>query len=487
MSEYGIWNGADPEIDLKLSDQFKTNLLKDYMLQYTLPDGKIHAIKRNFEKEFEDGLKRSDDETAQNISSLGMKVTYFTEFFDGTENGDFVIMCLNRRHLLLLLAKIRPGYPIETEREYFIVSENTRRSPYIQIFDYLCDCLLKFFSKHELLNKTQIVGFCTDLPIVQFGINYAMVWYFTESATDLPLNCYDMNKCFEMVLLKERYRELKIELIAVMNKNTSMFVKACYLCGKIDMFINFSDDCDLLYCENPVRVKKWAGSNSAERVLIDTELKNFGGSGCLDFIATDLEWLAATSSTSTDKRARLQKFISDQYILELIKHILIDLQHRLMFCRKTEIGKLQSDGISLTELCDFANTKDLKHAAAILLGGTIGGSVEDAMVAKYVCKIVLIRAAVLISLCMTHVMMRFLDDDFIIAVNSPLLRKHPDYETYVRNIMAILAPEKKFQFLWTEDEFSFEGAALATSIIYRMEISPRIITPISYDSAVIHF
>ncbi|GFR19417.1 phosphotransferase [Trichonephila clavata] len=475
MSNYDIWNVADPYLNLDLSDKYKINLVKDYMFHYFLSNETIHTIKRSFEKELEDGLKRFEvldtvyDKLSkpQNPNTLGMKVTFFTEFFNGTEKGEFIVIYLSRRHLLLMLAKVRPGFPVETKRDYFIVDDAIRRSPYIKIFEYICDCLIEFFSKHGLLNKTQTVGFCSDLPFIQFGIDHAIVWYFSERATDFPLNCYDINRCFEIVMLKEKYHQLKIKLVVLLSNNTSMFINSCYLCGNIDMFLNFADDCDLLYLERPIRVNKWKVSDpEVNGILIDTELRNFGGNGCLDFIATDLEWLAITTS---DKRARIEKFVTEQYLLQLIKHILIDLHHRLLYCRNTTIESLQSNGISLTELCDFANVKDLGHAATLLPGGTIGGSLDDAKIAMYVCKVLLIRAAVLTSVCISSVLLRFLREDFIIAVNSPMLRKHPDYETYIRNLIGKFAPEKKFQFLWTEDSFSFNGAALATSIANRLD------------------
>ncbi|GFT14623.1 phosphotransferase [Nephila pilipes] len=475
---YNIWGVADPNLKLDLSDKYKINLVEDYMFHYFLSDETIYTIKRSFEKEFEDGLKRFEVldtvydmiSKPQNPNTLGMKVTFFTEFFNGTENGEFIVIHLNRRHLLLILAKVKPGFPVETKRDYFIVNDNIRRSPYIQIFEYICDCMMKFFSKHKLFNKRQTVGFCTDLPFIQFGIDHAIVWYFSERATDFPLNCYDINRCFEMVLLKDKYRYLKIKLVVILSNNTSMFINSCYLCGKIDMFLNLADDCDLLYLEKPIRVKKWKVSNSeVDSILIDTELRNFGANGCMDFIATDLEWLAVTTSSSNDKRARLEKFVSEQYVLELIKHVLTDLHHRLLYCRNTTLETMQSKGISLTELCDFANMKDLEHAATVLPGGIIGGSTDDVKIAAYVCKVLLIRAAVLTSICVSSVLLRFLRDDFVIAVNSPMLRKYPDYETYVRNLIGKFAPEKKFQLLWTEDSFSLNGAALATSIANRLD------------------
>ncbi|GBO28214.1 hypothetical protein AVEN_204315-1, partial [Araneus ventricosus] len=481
MAAFNIWNSADANLTLQLSDKYKASLIEEYMSQYILSDETINVIKRNFAKEIEDGLRRfdgittqdpnarSDDPAIQNRSVLGMKVTFFTEFFNGTENGDFIVIYLNRRYLMLMQAKVRPGFPMETKREYFIVDESIRRSPYIQIFEYICGCMLKFFGKHGLLNKMQVVGFCSDFPIIQFGIDDGIVWYFSESASDFPLNCYDISRCFETVLLKERYHDIKIELVTIFNYNTSVYINSCYLYGEVDMFLNFVDDCDLLYCEKPSRIKKWNVSNISESVLVDTELGNFGGNGGLDFIASDLEWLAVTTSTTSEKRARLKKFVSEQYILAVIKHILMDLHHKLFYCRNTSLEKLLTEGVSVTELCNFTNAKELEHSATLLPGGTTGGSVEDATIALYVCKIVLIRAAVLISLCVSSVMLRFTKEDFVIVANCPLLRKHQDYETYIRNVTTKFAPGKKFQFLWTEDNFGLTGAALATALAHRLD------------------
>ncbi|XP_055924440.1 hexokinase-3-like [Argiope bruennichi] len=466
---------------IKLQDKYKANLIEEYMSQYILSDEKINLIKRNFEKEFEDGLRRfddtaprdpnarPDDPVIQDTSTLGMKVTFFAEFFNGTENGDFIVIYLNRRYLMVMLAKVKPGFPVETQRDYFIVSENVRRSPYIKIYEYICDCLLAFLSKLNLLNETHIVGFCSDFPIIQLGIDDGTVWYFTESASDFPLNCYNIRQCFEMVLLRERYHAVKIELVAILNNNTSMYINSCYLFGEIDMFLNFVDDCDLLYCENTSKIKKWNVLNIAERILIDTELRNFGGNGGLDFIASDLERLAVTTSVTTDKRATLEKFVSEQYILEEIKYILVDLYHKLLYCRNTSIEKLQTEGVSVMELCSFTDAKELEHLARLLPGGTTGGSIDDAKIALYVIKIVLVRAAVLISMCISRVMSRFLKEDFIIVVNYPLLRKHPDYETYIRNVTMKFMPEKKFQILWAEDSFNLNGAALATALAHRLD------------------
>lgn len=53
-------------------------------------------------------------------------------------------------------------------------------------------------------------GFCTDLPMIQFDIDKAIINYFTTSASEFPLNFYDIQKCLETVLLKECYKVDKI-------------------------------------------------------------------------------------------------------------------------------------------------------------------------------------------------------------------------------------------------------------------------------------
>ncbi|XP_035228022.1 hexokinase-2-like [Stegodyphus dumicola] len=477
MASYGISSLADSNLDLNLKDSFKAQKVTEYMRQFIFTDVSINAIKRLFQRELDDGLRKSDGSEPQEQSEMTMKITFFTEIFNGTESGDFVVIDLNSQHLILLLARVNPGFPVKTVSQYFWVNENIRRSPYIMIFEFLCDCILKFFTQYDLLQKTQTVGFCSDLPSVQFGIDQATLHYFTLSASEFPLNCYDIRRCFEIVLLKERYKDIKLNLVAILNKNTSMHMYACYAWGKIDIFVNLVNDCDILYFEEIGKVEKWKCERSTvKEVLIDTELRNFGGNGSLNFIATDLDWAIISTPLSfirVDKRCRIEKFLSEKYLLELIRYILADLHHNLIYCRNADVGLLyKTEGISLSDIYNFEKSlKNLDQASLLLPGGSIGGSEEDAKIAHYVCKIVLIRAAVLTSICLASVLSRFQNEEFMIAVRSSLLWEHPDYETYIRNLMLELAPGKKFQFIPMEDVMSLQGSALATSIARRLDRS----------------
>lgn len=472
MATYNIWNLTEKDFILKLNDDYKAKKLQNYMSQYFISDESLQLLKQDFEKEISNGLKTSDSNTLRDPTVLGMKLTFYTELFNGCEAGKYIVMYLSSRHLLLILAKIKPGFPVKLTKQYFAVSEDMRKTPYIKIFEFICECLLQFFSNHDLLGKMQKVGFCSDLPLLQSGIDQCKVWYFTPNAADFPLNCYDVRQCFKIVLLKERYRHIKINLVAVLNDKTSMLVQTSYTCGPIDLFLDLATDCNVLYWEKVANVEKWKSANGTtefEFVLVDTELRNFGGNGCLDLISTDLEWSSETLPLKPDRHANIQRFISQHYVLELIKNILVDLHHDLQYCRQSSIGKLHRDGVSLESLCSFVKCEDIQHAAVILPCGTVGGSEEDAKVAKYVCSVVLARAAVLSGVCLSSLLSRSPKDDLVIAVNCPMLKKHPGYETYVRNIVKRFAPEKKFQLQWTKESVVCEGAVLATSIASRLD------------------
>lgn len=473
MSSTGIWSHGDPKLVLSLSNTFKADKVNDFLKGFIFTDEDINILKILFDKEIEEGLQRDDKYTPVDASKMTMDVTYFIELFDGTEAGDFVVINLTARNLFLVLVTVKPGFPVRTLRKYFTIDENVRKSPYILIFEYLCDCLLIFCTENNLLKKPQILGFCTDLPLIRSDINNAIISYFTATASDFPLNCYDIQKCFEIVLLKERYKDIEFKLVVIVSVNMSLLIYSSYIYGPIDIFLNLENDCDMIYQEEIGRIMKWGcPEHVANQVFIETKLKNFGRSGTLDFIATSSDWSVISqplSVTSADTDCRLEKFLSQQYILELIRHTLITLHHELVYCREGDIGSLYNvHSISLSDILTFMGATDVLHATQLLPAGTIAKSSNDALIAKYVCKIVFIRAALLVSICLSRIFLRFQKDDFVVALKCPLLQKYSDFETYIRNFMSVLVPLKKFQFFFLEEDVCMEGAGLATAIGNRM-------------------
>ncbi|XP_015904175.1 hexokinase HKDC1-like [Parasteatoda tepidariorum] len=461
---------SDSELTLELSDSYKTSKVKDYVSQFILSDETMVDVKQLLEHEMNYGLK--DPNSDMQGTSMEMRVTFFTELFNGFEKGDYVIIFLDKRYLVLALVKISPGFSPETKTQVYPLSENVKKTPYIKIFEYISDCLLEFFTELNLLEETQVVGFCCNLPVVQLGIDDCTICYFTSEASNFPLNCYDIHRCFNIVLRKPKYKNLKFDLAAILSNNTSSFISTAYIHGNIDMLVNFEDDCNILYWEDRKLVEKWRKSESNEgKVLIDCDLKNFGKLGTIDFISTNHDWdiIPEHLNDNYEKHCSMGQLLLPNSVLELIKRILLSLHHDLLYCRTANIESLQSKGVSLTDVINLVNNKNDDQALVLLPGGTVCGTVDDAKIACYVIDIILKRTAQLKSICLAAFMSKFASNDLVVIIKSSLFWQYLEYEADIRNIIQKLLPKKKFQFFRPSNFANYEGAALATSIAVRMD------------------
>ncbi|KAF8797137.1 hypothetical protein HNY73_001440 [Argiope bruennichi] len=93
--------------------------------------------------------------------------------------------------------------------------------------------------------------------------------------------------------------------------------------------------------------------------------------------------------------------ISDYGLLELIRFIFLELHHQHLLCRKCGMENMfRSTGLSFDDVHKFLSAKtnsDLQLALPVTFGNP---SLDDASVALYVCKLVLLRGALLTSVCM---------------------------------------------------------------------------------------
>ncbi|GIY18772.1 reverse transcriptase, partial [Caerostris darwini] len=201
-----------------------------------------------------------------------------------------------------------------------------------------------------------------------------------------------------------------------------------------------------------------------DRVSVEIDISKFGSNDCLDAIATEFDWGVTTVPLDFSK---FQLFVGDDGLLEQIRFAFLELHHQLLLCRKCDMEDLfKNIGLSFPDIHKFlsAETHSDMISALPVTSGT--PTLDDASIASYVAKLILMRGALLTSICLATVMQRLTRNRISILVNSLFIQEYPEYQTYVKTYMAALAPEKSVKFLFCNNTSCAMGAALTAGVAF---------------------
>ncbi|GFU54674.1 phosphotransferase [Nephila pilipes] len=123
---------------------------------------------------------------------------------------------------------------------------------------------------------------------------------------------------------------------------------------------------------------------------------------------------------------------------------------------------------------DVSNTMEESNLQKILESlkskGFLQATLEDAEIVHYVCTVISVRGALLVSICLSSLLRRMGKEDVTIAIDGSLFKHHPKYDKYMEKFIATLAPNQKFQLILAEDG-SGKGAGLVAAVVTSLDAS----------------
>jgi len=455
--------GHDLELSLNV-DVNKITTLHSITDDFLLTDDIIKRIDKVFESELLLGLMKNPPKA----SSLQMANTFIPKHLSGNEKGEFLALDLGGTNFRVILLKLEPSLDLECIVKYYTVPENLRLGEGVLLFEFLADCVFDFLEENNLVEEKLPLGFCFSFPMIQAGINEGKLVTWTKS-----FKCKNVVGEDVVHMLKDalsRRKDVAVDVVSVINDTTGTMMMGSYLDKRSAVGLILGTGCNAAYFEKVDRIEKWEGKHPGlEEVIIDVEWGAFGDNDTLSFVKTDFDKSVDLDSLLVHSFT-FEKLFAGKYIGQIVKKIIVKLAHtHVLF---DSLNTFPEDWeFTAADVSNTIEESDMQVIKANLRSkGFSGVSVEDAEIVRNVCRVVSIRGAVLVSICLANLLRRMNKDDVTIAVDGSLFKLNPLFAKYMEKFTAVLAPENKFQFILAEDG-SGKGAGLVAAVVTSLDSS----------------
>ncbi|GFR31258.1 hexokinase_2 domain-containing protein [Trichonephila clavata] len=327
------------------------------------------------------------------------------------------------------------------------------RIPFIQPHAYALQGLAGYvlnLYKNDVQSLTKVLS---DLKIetenaIQHGITFITEEILSDKKSD-----------------STEKKGILLDMTAVLNTNTSLLVLGSYMNANCDIAVDLRQNFGLAYFENLANVKKWCCPQpNVREVSIDIGIDKFSSDDVFKLIATKFDWDVATIPLNCSK---FEMLIGDHGLLEQIRVLFTELHHQHLLCRNCGMENLfKNMGLSFDEISKFLSAETTSDMLLALPLSSGNPSPADADVALYVCRLILIRAALLTSVCLTSVMERINKDQVSIIINSLFIQECPEYQRYIKTFISSFVPNKNVKFLFCKNMSCALGAALSACIAF---------------------
>ncbi|GFU13595.1 hexokinase_2 domain-containing protein [Nephila pilipes] len=257
-------------------------------------------------------------------------------------------------------------------------------------------------------------------------------------------------------------------MTAVLNTNTGLLVLGSYMNSYCDIAVDLRQNFGVTYFENLANVKKWnCPLPNLKEVSIDIGIDKFSADDFFKLIATKFDLSVATIPLNCSK---FEMLIGDHGLLEQIRIMFTELHHQHLLCRNCGMENLfKNMGLSFDEISKFLSAKTTSDMLLALPISSGNPSVADTDVALYACKLILTRAALLTSVCLTSVMQRINRNQISIIINSLFIQECPEYQRYIKSFISAFVPNKNVKFLFCNNSSCALGAALTSCIAFNQK------------------
>jgi len=325
-----------------------------------------------------------------------------------------------------------------------------------------------FMESNDLLRIHHLpLGFTFSFPMVQEDLDVGILVTWTKS-----FNCAGVVGRDAVQMLKEAIARRKIynvEVVAVLNDTTGTLVQGAYLDPRCGIGLILGTGSNACYMEKADLVEKWEDHDKVSQVIIDMEWGAFGDNGVLDYLRTDYDRQVDLNSLLVHSFT-FEKYFSGQYMGELARVILVKLveegvlfdgQMPIKLCQPQEFKTAYISQIEEDEEAPF-NTKTILKEFDVL-----DASEEDIHIIRYVCSIISVRAAKLISVCIALLLIHMNREEVVVAVDGSLYKHHPKLASLMNKNITEMSGGKNFKLILAEDG-SGKGAGLVAAIACRL-------------------
>jgi len=398
-------------------------------------------------------------------SSLLMENTYVPELLDGSEEGEYLALDLGGTNFRVLLLHIKHGSVVGQEVEKFHISDELRVGCGLELFDYLAECLAHFVKARNLADKNLPMGFTFSFPIHHHSLNSGVLITWTKSFTATGVEGSDVVQMLKDAIT--RRGDIKVDVVAILNDTTGTLMQGSFQDKNTMVGLILGTGSNACYLERAENVCHWEAERHGEKeVIIDIEWGAFGDNGVIEFIRSDFDRQVDLNSLIVNSFT-FEKYISGKYLGELVRVILVYLANQKLIFNgvlNKKIQKVDSFPTLNISRIEKDNVNDTStETEQIFQDFDLVYSQDDIAIAKLVCELVSLRAAILVSTCLARLLKHMDRPQVTVAIDGSLYKLHPRFKNWMHKFVKILAPHIHFKLMMVE-EGSGKGAGLTAAI-----------------------
>uniref|UniRef100_A0A1B6CBM9 Phosphotransferase n=1 Tax=Clastoptera arizonana TaxID=38151 RepID=A0A1B6CBM9_9HEMI len=403
-------------------------------------------------------------------SSLLMENTYIPELPDGTEEGQFLALDLGGTNFRILHLVFHKGRLIRENVKHYHIEDELRLGCGVKLFDFLAECCSSFVNEVGLQNKMLPLGFTFSFPMHQKALDSGLLVKWTKSFNTTGVEGEDAVKMLREAIIRRGNKN--IDVVAILNDTTGTLLQGALFDHKTYIGLIIGTGSNACYLERADRVHHWETERHGEReIIIDIEWGAFGDNGVLDFIKTPFDLQVDKNSIQVNSFT-FEKYIGGKYLGEIVRVILVDLaRDKLLFNGNISKKLLVNNSFSTSNISCIEQDcvdKTITNTEKVLSDFEQKYTLDDIAIVGYVCEMVSLRAALLVSVCTAEVLKHMNRPETTVAVDGSLFKFHPRMKQWMNQYIAILAPKLKFQLRLAEDG-SGKGAGLAAAIAMKLK------------------
>ncbi|RWS02215.1 hexokinase-1-like isoform X1 [Dinothrombium tinctorium] len=450
---------------LKIENSEKLGKIHQIVDQYKLNKHQVNKIRNVFEEEMKNGL--SSDQTRKGC--LQCENTFVTDLPTGDEKGDYLSLDLGSTNFRVLLSRLK-GRNEEAQFivKYYDIPLEIKVGQSQKLFEHIANCIDDFLNDVPELREVHLpLGFTFSFPMVQKAINIGLLVTWTK--------CYDLpdviNKnAVEFLQEALNKKNLNVDVVAILNDTTGTLVKGAYSHPDCCIGLILGSGFNACYVEKAERIEKWHDEKheNVKNVLIDIECGAFGDDGCIDFIKTEEDFEIDKESLFPGSFT-FEKMFSGTFVGDIVRRILLKLTSKgLLFEGKVTEKLKEKTSVTSAQvsLIDNENKDCVETRKLVADLGYEKYEEDDLRIIEYVCAVVSVRGALLVSILMAYLLDYIDRENATIAIDGSLFA-HPKYKTLMTDFISALSNGKKFKLVSAKDG-SGKGAGLVAAIAERL-------------------
>nr|WPA94602.1 hexokinase 3 [Cacopsylla chinensis] len=394
--------------------------------------------------------------------------TYVQDFPEENETCQYLAMALNESKCRVLMIDCTHN-GCQTHSEVYPIAQTLLNGPGVELFDYLAQCLADFINKRAGGKDSLNLGLTFGFPVNQTALDEGVLGKWTKG-----FNCYDVEGKDVVTLLREavdRQQKVKINIVALLNDTTECLMSCAYEHQDCKIGVIIGPGFNACYVEESDRVTTFNNVNRKPFVIVNTEWGEFGKGGSLDFLLTEFD--CTIDENSSNRFSFIyEKLVAGFFMGELVRVIMAKLTQEGLILNGKGSKQLSQQGMITVEdvfAVESSSNGDLSICRKLLYNrlGLPHATAQDCIDMHYICTLVSMRSAHLVSAGVACLINRTNINPITIGLDGSLSRHHPLYRHWMMaKVPALLESSRKVNLVLVQDG-SGRGAAFVSAAFER--------------------